>query len=515
VAPVAGAAAAGAFAKPLRGSPSPTRLGDNDELELSVIQLEPIDEVSPIGMDVVEMPANCLNEGASLHNDELASESFLMVEEYIPEPPCPGGDTDSVGAPVCDPSVLVERIPGWEQLVTVPSPLEENQALTIPLQKGGVSDATVADVQPTPVMMARPQAVRVAVSLAELELSVARRRRRVGGGIGLGSSKSLAPNLNFPSAFSLASLRDGSQAGSASLEEVAKFATDNFEDTNAGRHSTDTADLRFDKECFSQMRVIGQFNLGFIIASLRARGGDDGEQGLANDCDRADASAGGIQLFIIDQHASDEKFRFEALNRESRIDRQPLVSPHHLQLAPAQEQLVEAHLEVFRLNGFEVRRDDTRPPGRRLRLTALPTCQGLVFGERDIYDLLHTLEEAETDQATPNTTDASAKGAGGLLDLAGHRALWSATSVPRPSKVWQLLACRACRGALMIGKALRISEMERVLSNLSTLQHPWNCPHGRPTMRHLVDAGAAWRGPPASLPLARLLSVSPAPEGAC
>ena len=37
---------------------------------------------------------------------------------------------------------------------------------------------------------------------------------------------------------------------------------------------------------FRAMRVIGQFNLGFIIAELR---GD---------------------LFILDQHACDEKFRF-------------------------------------------------------------------------------------------------------------------------------------------------------------------------------------------------------------
>jgi DNA mismatch repair protein PMS2 len=29
--------------------------------------------------------------------------------------------------------------------------------------------------------------------------------------------------------------------------------------------------------------------------------------------------------------------------------------------------------------------------------------------------------------------------------------------------------------------------MERVLRHLSELKAPWNCPHGRPTMRHLAD----------------------------
>ena len=75
-------------------------------------------------------------------------------------------------------------------------------------------------------------------------------------------------------------------------------------------------------------------------------------------------------------------------------------------------------------------------------------------------------------------------------------------------KVWQILACRACRGAVMTGKALRTGEMERIIRNLSTLQQPWNCPHGRPTLRHLVDTDAAWRQPERPPPLTRLLAES-------
>eukprot|EP00933_Yihiella_yeosuensis_P041360 TRINITY_DN35752_c0_g1_i2.p1 TRINITY_DN35752_c0_g1~~TRINITY_DN35752_c0_g1_i2.p1 ORF type:complete len:168 (+),score=30.47 TRINITY_DN35752_c0_g1_i2:254-757(+) len=143
------------------------------------------------------------------------------------------------------------------------------------------------------------------------------------------------------------------------------------------------------------------------------------------------------------------------------------------------------------MNGFDMRLDPSKPPGRRINVTSLPTCQGLIFTERDIHDLLHTLEETSVSQVTPSTQDVSASSKRGLLDLDGHRVLWSATAIPRPKKVWSLLACRACRGAIMIGKALRKSEMEKILVNLSTLKQPWNCPHGRPTMRHLVDAGAA------------------------
>jgi DNA mismatch repair protein PMS2 len=217
-----------------------------------------------------------------------------------------------------------------------------------------------------------------------------------------------------------------------------------------------------------------------------------------------------LRLFIVDQHASDEKFRFEGFNRGSRIDRQPLVTPQRLSFTPAQEETATAHLDVFRANGFEISRDDACPPGKRLRLSTVPCIdtsnkadRGFVFGEKDVHDLLFTLDEAEVE---PSSFDATRTNSGsGLLDLASHRASLSTKSIPRPKRVWQLLASRACRGACMIGKALRVGEMERILVNLGTLDQPWNCPHGRPTMRHLVDADLAWRRPPRKAPLERLL----------
>jgi len=341
--------------------------------------------------------------------------------------------------------------------------------------------------------------VQTTVSMAQLEAGIARRRQRQAaklGSWGPGASESAVPSMAFPNAFSLSSLR--SEKGSASLDEVAKFAAS---EEAGGSASADAQSIKFDKTCFSKMRVIGQFNLGFIIAGLPTNGAEGG------------STPSGLQLFIIDQHASDEKFRFEALNVESKIDRQPLVAPHFLQLNPAQEQLAESHLEIFRLNGFEIKKDDSQPPGRRLQVKTLPTCQGLMFGDKDIHDLLYTLEQAESDQSEIRVKERSDKNTG-LLDLAGHRGLWSSTALPRPPKVWKMLANRACRYAIMIGKALRVSEMEKVLSNLGTLQQPWNCPHGRPTMRHLIDTAAAWVTPPRPAPLAAELSAGPLPISA-
>lgn len=59
------------------------------------------------------------------------------------------------------------------------------------------------------------------------------------------------------------------------------------------------------------MRIVGQFNLGFIIAVRERRGEGDGE-------DVED-------VFIIDQHASDEKHNFERLQAEIVMQVQTLA----------------------------------------------------------------------------------------------------------------------------------------------------------------------------------------------
>lgn len=67
----------------------------------------------------------------------------------------------------------------------------------------------------------------------------------------------------------------------------------------------------FTKKDFMNLEVIGQFNKGFIIAVLRDKG----------------------DLFIVDQHASDEKFNFELLSSTTKIHAQDLVCPIEVDLS--------------------------------------------------------------------------------------------------------------------------------------------------------------------------------------
>ena len=58
-------------------------------------------------------------------------------------------------------------------------------------------------------------------------------------------------------------------------------------------------------------------------------------------------------------------------------------------------------------------------------------------------------------------------------------------AILRPNKVRAMLAMRACRSSIMIGTALNHGQMSQIVRRLASLEAPWNCPHGRPTMRHV------------------------------
>mgnify|MGYP002721914088 FL=1 len=113
------------------------------------------------------------------------------------------------------------------------------------------------------------------------------------------------------------------------------------------------------KKDFYTMRVVGQFNLGFIIARRDTPCMDD--------------------LFIIDQHAADEKHNFEDLQRHTKIYSQPLVVPQRIELAPTDELVAREHREWLSKNGFDIDLDEDAPPGSRVRLLSKPVSKGTVF----------------------------------------------------------------------------------------------------------------------------------------
>ncbi|XP_055383250.1 mismatch repair endonuclease PMS2 [Condylostylus longicornis] len=192
-------------------------------------------------------------------------------------------------------------------------------------------------------------------------------------------------------------------------------------------------DKEITKDMFNKMEIIGQFNLGFIIVKL-----DD-------------------DLFIIDQHASDEKYNFEDLQKTVVLQSQTLTVPQRLELTAIDEMVLIDNMKIFEANGFKIHVDADALPTKKLKLIAKPFSKNWHFGIEDISDILFMLQDAPPD------------------------------TMVRPSKVRQMFASRACRKSIMIGQTLNKSTMKRLVNHMGEIEHPWNCPHGRPTMRHLIN----------------------------
>ncbi|PGH06530.1 DNA mismatch repair protein PMS2 [Blastomyces parvus] len=230
--------------------------------------------------------------------------------------------------------------------------------------------------------------------------------------------------------------------------------------------------LSVSKEDFAKMRIVGQFNLGFIIATRPRGDSTNPSPGHKHD-----------EVFIIDQHASDEKYNFERLQAETVVQNQRLVKPKTLDLTAVEEEIIIDNLSALEKNGFvvEVDRSGDEPIGRRCKLTSLPLSKEVVFNTRDLEELIVLLGE------TPNMQTQSAPSYPSGSDLSP--VIFASKYIPRPSKVRKMFAMRACRSSIMIGKTLTTKQMDRVVRHMGMIDKPWNCPHGRPTMRHLMSLG--------------------------
>ncbi|AQK53276.1 DNA mismatch repair protein PMS1 [Zea mays] len=247
--------------------------------------------------------------------------------------------------------------------------------------------------------------------------------------------------------------------------------------SNSLAAATNELDRLFSKHDFREMEVVGQFNLGFIIGKL------------------------GQDLFIVDQHASDEKYNFECLSQSTILNVQPLLEPLRLDLSPEEEVIVSMNMstirhliantekcvvyftnnrsccltsilpfsQLFRKNGFVLAEDLHASPGNHYLLKAVPFSKNITFGVQDVKELISMLADSQGD-----------------CSIISSYKLDTADSVC-PSRVRAMLASRACRMSTMIGDPLTKAEMKKILKNMAGLRSPWNCPHGRPTMRHLAD----------------------------
>ncbi len=155
------------------------------------------------------------------------------------------------------------------------------------------------------------------------------------------------------------------------------------------------------------------------------------------------------KLFIIDQHAAHEKVKYERLVKqfkEKTIVTQSLNPPIVVTLSAKEEEVLREHLQVFESLGFEIEEFG----GNEYALRGVPTD---LYGcnERELF--LAVLDELIEGPLYKNLTVVEEK-----------------------------LASMACKAAVKGNNSLSAAEMEALIDELLTLENPYNCPHGRPTI---------------------------------
>ncbi|MDE5804298.1 MAG: DNA mismatch repair endonuclease MutL [Lachnospiraceae bacterium] len=155
------------------------------------------------------------------------------------------------------------------------------------------------------------------------------------------------------------------------------------------------------------------------------------------------------KLFIIDQHAAHEKVKYERLIhrfQEKEIVSQNLVPPIVVTLSAREEQTFSAYQDVFAGLGFEIEEFGGSEYAIRSVPTDLYGCQ-----EKELF--LEVLDELFDGPLYKNLTVVEEK-----------------------------LASMACKAAVKGNHAFSTTEMEALIDELLTLDNPYNCPHGRPTI---------------------------------
>lgn len=155
------------------------------------------------------------------------------------------------------------------------------------------------------------------------------------------------------------------------------------------------------------------------------------------------------KLFIMDQHAAHEKVRYERLLKELKnktVASQQITPPVVLHLDSKEEQALLSYRDYFTSLGFEIEEFGTGSVAIRSMPVDLYGCDEMEFF-REVLDEL--CENPMKDQ---------------------------------PDVILNKLASMACKAAVKGNNSLTIEEVSALLDEMLTLDNPYHCPHGRPTI---------------------------------
>lgn len=154
-------------------------------------------------------------------------------------------------------------------------------------------------------------------------------------------------------------------------------------------------------------------------------------------------------MYMVDQHAAHEKVLYERFMRQFS-EKKPIVQllqpPVVLTLTMQEEQAVKEHMFVFEKLGYQIEPFG----GREYVVNGVPAHLPQIGNE----ELLKEVIDAMVDEHAR----------------------------PTPDILKDKIASMSCKAAVKGNNRLPREQMEELLRELMTLENPYHCPHGRPTM---------------------------------
>ena len=161
------------------------------------------------------------------------------------------------------------------------------------------------------------------------------------------------------------------------------------------------------------------------------------------------------KLFIIDQHAAHEKVKYERLMKqfyEKSVVSQRLMPAIIVSLTGQEESILHTYEDAFAQLGFEI----DAFGGNEYALRSVPVD---LYGcsERELF--LAVLDE--------------------LSQETGNRGSFQV--------IEEKIASMSCKAAVKGNNRLSLQEADQLIDELLTLDNPYNCPHGRPTIIAMTE----------------------------
>lgn len=154
-------------------------------------------------------------------------------------------------------------------------------------------------------------------------------------------------------------------------------------------------------------------------------------------------------VYMIDQHAAHEKVMYEKFVKEilaNKVTSQNLLPPVVVTLSGSQKQIAEEISDHLHKLGFEIEPFG----GNEYVIKAVPTELFGISEKEMLFDIIDQYS-LEGKKATPDT-------------------------------VLSKLATMACKAAIKGNMNISLLEAKALIEELMSLDNPYNCPHGRPTM---------------------------------